>query len=263
MDNWSPAVRALLRDLVDEVSGALGPSLSGLYAYGSLATPLFDERISDVDLFGVTDPEPTGAAFHHLEAAHRRLDERHPAWAGRVEFAFVGRSALDAIRGPGARIAAKRTGEPFELLHVGPDWLVNLHLVRTRSVALVGPPATEFIAEVPVALLRDGATARAAELRDRLRTADDPAFQSYAVLSACRSLYTFDRGDFAPKPVAADWAATRFPEHAPVIARALEIRDLGPAAADADPLDGTGFVHAVAELLLAGQRGERRLHSDA
>jgi hypothetical protein len=40
-----------------------------------------------------------------------------------------------------------------------------------------------------------------------------PGYQSYAVLTICRGLYTLEHGKLAPKAVAAYWARKRLPAH--------------------------------------------------
>jgi hypothetical protein len=246
---WSAEVRALLADLLAEVSAALGGQLCGLYVFGSLATSAFDERISDVDLFAVTCETLDQDQFEVLAAAHQRLDERHTVWAGRVEFAYAGQAALRALGKAPVAIAAKRTAEPFHLMNVGVDWLLNLHVVRSRSVALVGPPAAEFIAEIDDKQLRTAVAARMEDWRSHVHDSADPQFQAYAVLTACRALYTFDNAALAGKPEAAAWASDRLPDFAALIAQALRIRNAGTSPSEAGPLEAADFVHVVADIV--------------
>ena len=48
----------------------------------------------------------------------------------------------------------------------------------------------------------------------------DDEYQAYTILTMCRLLYTLEHSSIASKPTAAQWAAGRFPNWAPLNQRA-------------------------------------------
>ena len=134
-------------------------------------------------------------------------------------------------RGPGERLKMARHDE---------DWIIHRYNLRERGITLVGPPphtlidplSPDDLRRATLAILRDWwalMLADPAPLRAR-------GYQSYAVLSLCRILYTLHYGAVAAKREAARWAQeTLDPRWAPLIDRAWEGRS--DPGSDASPED--------------------------
>jgi hypothetical protein len=119
-------------------------------------------------------------------------------------------------------------------------------------VTLLGPRPATFIPEITAGELRAAVRLQAQDWREYVHSARHPGFQAYAVLTACRALYTDRHGEVASKIASARWAREEFPEWADLIDRALVLRSLGGQDGVGDMADlarTARFLHAVADLL--------------
>jgi len=225
-----PEVNALVAELLREVRAILGPHLVGMYLEGSLARGGFDAA-SDIDFVVVTDEEVDEATYRALQAMHDRIAMRDTPWAVQLEGSYLSRAALrrhgpvplshpNIERGRGARLKMARHDE---------DWIIHRYNLREGGIVLAGPPPATLIDPVaPDELrraVRDVLRGWWALMRDDAAPLRPRGYQSYAVLSLCRILYTLAHGAVASKEEAARWAqATLDPRWAPLIADAWEGR---------------------------------------
>lgn len=247
---WPSVVRSLVADLASEVRSALGSDLVGLYVYGSLVTGDFDERVSDVDLLAVTRTSLNDEKFGLLDAMHHQVAARYPDWNDRIEIAYFGADALEAFRadrGKRAPIAVISPGEPFHVKDAGTDWLLNWYVVRNNGLRLLGPPTPELFGQITTAELHAAVRTQMEEWREWVYSASHPGFQAYAILTACRGLYTHEHGEIVSKVRSAHWAKGRLPQWADAIDHALELRLLGGHVGHADQAETARFVNAVVD----------------
>jgi hypothetical protein len=229
-----PELDELLADVVSGVRAILGDDFVAAYLQGSFALGSADEW-SDVD-FVVVVERPV-AELVPLDALHGELYARETHWAQHLEGSYLPRSLV-------RQVDPARTPVPF--LDNGSSHLVldphcNTALVRwvllRHGIVLAGPPPAELIEPVAPDELRREARAAladyaawAAEL-DAMRSWEQP----YLVLTLSRILRTIECADVVSKPAAADWAASRLPAWADLIAAAVADRNdrwqraLGPA----------------------------------
>ena len=103
-------------------------------------------------------------------------------------------------------------------------------ILREHGITLTGPEPRSFMAPVPADLLRAEARTAIPTLIDDLATwldIDTIAWgQRYAVVTACRILYTLATAEVASKPGALEWAQrTLDPRWRPLLA---QVRDERP-----------------------------------
>jgi hypothetical protein len=108
-------------------------------------------------------------------------------------------------------------------------WDIHRYILREHGVRVAGPPLKELIDPVTTDQLRRAAstilTGWAAGLLAAPEQIQGREYQSYAVLSLCRILYTLQIGNVATKPIAARWCQERLgPPWSTLIERALEGR---------------------------------------
>src|ERR1700737_2450437 len=245
MSNGSPH-KGAARQIVEDVSGAItastGPALVGLYLCGSLTTGDFNERISDIDFLAVLSGELSPELAAELDRMHDALAKTYPTWRGRIEIVYVSASGLANFRVVPPRVHIITTGETFEVLSAGSDWIRIWYPAHQSGVALVGPPASEV---VPITSFEEDAAALRVFLgRFRERLPDDatPGSQAYAVLTMCRGLYTCVRGEPASKLKAAAWAQKELPKWAGLIRDAIIWRE---HQWDVPQADGTATIPTV------------------
>jgi hypothetical protein len=241
----APAVRALVSDLTSGVATALGDHLVGLYLYGSLVTGDFDEQISDVDLLAVTRAHLDDERFRRLDAVHRGVEQRHPTWTDRIEVTYLAAATLATLTQTRSPIAVISPGEPFHLTDA--DWLINAYIVRDKGLTVSGPPPHTLIREITTTELLHALRIQMEQWRQWVHSATHPGFQAYAILTACRGLYTHEHTTIVSKQRSAQWAKRQLPPWADLIDHALLLRTLGGHAGKADHGETVRFVNAVAD----------------
>jgi hypothetical protein len=105
-------------------------------------------------------------------------------------------------------------------------------ILREHGITLTGPAPRSFMPVVPATVLRREATTSLATFLDDLATwidIDTLAWgQRYAVVTACRTLYTLDTTGVASKAGALEWAIrTLEPRWRPLLAQVRDERRIG------------------------------------
>jgi len=216
-----PHVNALLDDLLPQMQEVLGSKLVGLYLYGSLVTGDFDADISDIDLMAAVGDDLDDAAFDALDKMHHELAQKHPQWENRIEIAYLSLHALKTFKTETSTIAVISPGEPFNRKQAGKDWLMNWYMVQSKGIRLFGPPPETIIDPTSQAEFIEAVKAHLIAWREYIEQVDNGPYQSYAILTMCRGLYTYTHGEQVSKQKAAAWAVEAMPEWAAVIQRAL------------------------------------------
>jgi hypothetical protein len=206
--------------VVPRLRNCLGDSLLGLYLHGSALGSDFDDGVSDIDLLAVLTAPVDERVLRRLAAMHDGLVARRPEWEDRVEVLYIDAAALATFAERSADVVQISPGEPLHRTTTSPHWLMDLHVVRERGVALVGPPPPTLLPPVPRAELMRVVRANLVEWRDWAHEATTRRQQAYAVLTVCRNLYACAHGELTSKAAGARWAAATYPEWADLIERA-------------------------------------------
>ncbi len=200
---------ALLAELLSHWQRILGRGLVGAYVQGSFALGAGDQQ-SDCDWLVATRGPLTGSQIAQLRELHDEIPIRAGHWCHDLEGSYAPVEELASVD------------------HLGRRWLFNDHghrtlewddhcnrgftrsILREHGVVLAGPTPRSFMPVVPVDLLRREAAASLLSLLDDLASwidIDTIAWgQRYAVVTACRLLYTLDTAEVASKPRALEWA---------------------------------------------------------
>jgi hypothetical protein len=123
------------------------------------------------------------------------------------------------------------------------DWIVQRYILHKRGITITGPDPKTLIAPVPPADLRWAVSVILHNwLRQFLEDADrlkSRGCQSYAVLTLCRILYTYEYGEIVSKRTAAEWAKQSIgKEQIGLIDRAWSGRQTPGLVAQAEDIDG-------------------------
>jgi predicted nucleotidyltransferase len=206
-----PHVSSFLATAASAWRSVLGRNLAGVYVYGSLSTGAYNPRTSDIDVLVATRSLTN-------EAANERIAELHRAmlgWGGercadRLEAVFTPVKALASDGVPDLAVLELHPDEGFKVQPLGPDFIIQKHLLRTFGITLIGRDIARIVAPVTSGELREAAIANLRawwlpqlEFRGRFL---DRAYQSYAVLTMCRTLCLLVTGEVVTKPQAAAWA---------------------------------------------------------
>ena len=204
-----PEINAVLTRLVEDAQTTLGTDFVGLYLYGSLASGDFDPGSSDVDFVVVTAGALAEAQVTALADNHARLAASGLPWVDRLEGAYVPRAVLRRHDPAAAPCPTTNEGRLY-LGHLGPDWIIQRHILREQGVVVTGSPLHTLIDPVSAADLRGAVrtflTDWWAPMLDQPARLRDGHYQAYAVLTLCRARHTLHHGTIASKPGAARWA---------------------------------------------------------
>ena len=196
--------RAYLHELVERLRDVLGRKLVGVYVGGSYALEDYEPGRSDVDVAAVVaSPLPARnkadvvAAVRHeaLPCPARGLEL--VVYTAAAAGARATRAAFELNLNTGATMPFRADTKPVRgQLH----WFaIDRSILRSRGIALAGPPAQDVFASPPASALRP-------VLADALRWYREGGRPYDAVLNACRSLRFADEGVWSSKAAAARWA---------------------------------------------------------
>jgi len=196
------------------IQDVLGQAIAGMYLFGSALVGGL-RPASDLDLLVVTERPTTESErallVRRLTPISSRL-ERPATWRP-VELTVVVGSEVRPWRPP-ARMEFQFGEWMRQELEAGAvpgpqanaDLAVLISMVRASSRSLVGPPATELLAAVPVADLKNAMVAGVPDL-----LADIETDTTNVLLTLARIWRTLETGEFSSKDSAADWALSRMP----------------------------------------------------
>src|SRR5680860_36073 len=181
--------------VVTSIKATLEADLAGLYLHGSFVTGDFNERRSDLDFLAILHRDPVDDDIPRLTEMHDAIVARYPGWIDRVEVAYLSAKAIQAFREARHPIAVISPGEPLNLKEAGSEWLINWYIARTFGLTIAGPPAADLIPLITHEEYVATARQQARDWADRVPGITGDPGLSYAVLSACRAMYTCDTGD--------------------------------------------------------------------
>jgi BirA family biotin operon repressor/biotin-[acetyl-CoA-carboxylase] ligase len=234
----------LLAALLGDWRALFADELVGVYLSGSALAGGFDPTSSDLDLVVVTESEADALELAELDRVHRRFAERHPDWADRMDFVYVGRRTLAEFDSGGGTVATISHGDPFSVLPQR-GWILTWYALQQANAVLLGPPVGELLRPIArpdfLRALQRHVVAQGEEPRPADLAAGSLA---YRVLTLARALATFASGTDSTKDEGADYARSRYPAHQAVINEALRVRRAGGRSAFAE-----GLRDATAELL--------------
>jgi hypothetical protein len=231
----------VLAELLRQWRRILGEDLVGAYVQGSFALGSGDQH-SDCDWLVVTRGSLTDPQLAQLRALHDEIPTRDGPWCHDLEGSYAPVDELNSVE------------------HLGRKWLFNDHghrtlvwddhcnraytrwVLREHGITLTGPAPRSFMPVVPAAVLRREAAASLPTLLADLSPwidIDTVAWgQRYAVVTACRTLYTLETAEVTSKQCALEWALRTLARRwQPLLAQVRDERSLGWEP-DRPPRDG-------------------------
>lgn len=203
----------LLVRMAADFSAILRENLVGIYLWGSLTYQAFDEACSDVDCIAVTRRDLDEREFSELDDWFKNNGE-HNRWVKRIDMRFViDQEFLDKssrccgfYHYTGRLVRHGSDGNPIIWMDIG-----------SSGITLCGKDAKVIAPQVSDQCLNDALLLELNYLKDDLahNTGDrsDKAFihNAYAVLTACRILYSTHHRALVSKDQAYRWAIETVP----------------------------------------------------
>jgi hypothetical protein len=239
----------LLRTLARDLPSILRGNLVGIYLWGSLTYDAFDEACSDVDCVAVTERDIDDLQFSALDAWFLSQSE-HNRWVRRIDMRFViDREFLDKTSHccgfyhyMGKLTRHRSDGNPFIWINIAKSGIT----LWGKDAKLIAPPVSDQCLHDALLLelnyLKEDLASNAGNRPDR-------AFihNAYAVLTACRILYSACHRELVSKHQAFCWAMETVPPvWRPVIqtARDNRLKNHGSTTAELER-DAMRFVEFV------------------
>jgi predicted nucleotidyltransferase len=218
-----PDINHLLNSLLSQIQAALQHKLDGVYLFGSLVWGDFDYDISDIDLLVATSSD-IGREFTDLQRMQQDFVATHTVWDDRIEIAYLSVAALQTFKSHPSKIAIISPGEPFHIKDAGKDWLINWYIVQEKGRALFGPDPKTLIDPISKQEFIRAVQDQTRDWGDWVYHTRTRKAQAYAILTMCRALYAYRRGDQVSKRQAAVWAQKELPQWSALIENALSWR---------------------------------------
>lgn len=212
-----PEVNEVLNLLLSNAKEILGNRFFGMYLYGSLSSGDFNPKSSDIDFVIVTTELLADGTISRLEAMHNHIWASGAKWAAKLEGSYMPKDHFRRDEPAGQPCPTVNEGK-FSIHRRGPDWVIQLHIIREHGVILEGPEPKSFIDPVSPEEICQAVTDT---LNERwFPILDDPAWlmergsehHAFTVITMCRALYALRYGTIVSKPVAAKWAQDEFGE---------------------------------------------------
>ena len=230
-----PDINRLLNDLISQLRSILGGKFVGLYLYGSLVWGDFDDDASDIDLLAALTSDLDKGEAAALKTMHEDIARTHKAWDGKIEVQYLSLRGLKTFQSKSTAMAVISPGEQFHIIEADKEWLLNWYFVQDYGITLFGPSPGTFIDPISKDEFVRAVVHHAHQWPKWMpKTRNSRPYQSYAILTMCRSLYTYKHGQQVSKKQAAHWAQKELPQWATLIQSALEWR---LSARLRDPLD--------------------------
>lgn len=250
-----PDVQQILELLADDLSHILGENLVGLYLMGSLAYGDFDRGSSDIDFFAVIKRKLTEAEISGIEEVHDQINSKYPGWLKRIEGSYVPVKMMQSKTPPREARLYVNAGKIWQI-PFGDEWLLNLFQIQESGVVLVGKPIEDVIPHVSIDEARNASRNNLiSEWKPKLsepepfksKDYDSSHLQTYAILSMCRVLYTFEVGKVVSKRVAADWVRKRYGQWSELVEKAQQWRHGMKLGVQEEALEFIRFAISVVE----------------
>jgi hypothetical protein len=248
--NISADLSELLQDVTTDFPALLGENLVGVYLWGSLTYEAFDETCSDVDCIVVTRRDLDAREFAALDAWFTNTGRRN-RWVQRVDMRFVidgefldkNSRCCGFYHYTGKLVRHASDGNPIIWINIAQCGIT----LCGKDAQLIAPRVSDECLNAALLLelnyLREGLSSR---VRDR--SAQAFVYNAYAVLTACRILYSAYHGTLVSKEQASSWALQTAPAkwHRVIRdARENRLRNAGSTTAQLEE-DAARFVEFVA-----------------
>lgn len=240
----------LLQAIAIDLPAILRGNLVGIYLWGSLSYNAFDETCSDVDCIGVTRRDLDDREFSKLDEWFKNK-KRANQWVDRIDMRFViNREFLDRnsrccgfYHYAGRLIRHGSDGNPIIWMNIAQSGIT----LWGRDAKLIAPRVSAQCLNEALLLelnyLRE-------DLTSHVGNRSDKAFihNAYAVLTACRVLYSAYHGALASKGEAYKWAMETVPPIWRAViqnARANRLKNAGSTTPQLEK-DAVHFIEFVA-----------------
>jgi len=205
----SELLQGMTKDFPDILSG----NLVGIYLWGSLTYEAFDEACSDVDCIGVTRRDLDDREFSELDVWFKNKGENN-RWVRRIDMRFViDHEFLDKssrccgfYHYTGKLVRHGSDGNPIIWMNIGKSGITLWGQHAQMIAPQVSHQCLMEALQLELNYLKEDLAAKAGNRSDQ-------AFvhNAYAVLSACRILYSASQKAIASKDQAYGWAMETVP----------------------------------------------------
>jgi hypothetical protein len=203
----------LLQAMATDFPAMLRGNLVGIYLWGSLTYDAFEETCSDVDCIGVTERELDDREFSELAQWFKNKEQENP-WVRRIDMRFViEHEFLDKTSRccgfyhyTGKLIRHGSDGNPIIWVNIAQSGIT----LWGKDAKLIAPHVSDQCLNdallLELAYLKQDLTANSGDRSDK-------AFihNAYAVLTACRILYSASHRALVSKDQAYGWALETVP----------------------------------------------------
>ena len=211
--NIPPDLSELLQLMATDFPAILSGNLVGIYLWGSLTYEAFEETCSDVDCIGVTRRDLDDREFSELDEWFRNKVENN-RWARRIDMRFViDHEFLDKssrccgfYHYTGKLVRHGSDGNPIIWMNIAESGITLWGQDAKRIAPHVSHECLLEALKLELNYLKEDLAANAGDRSDK-------AFvhNAYAVLTACRILYSASEKALASKDQAYSWAMETVP----------------------------------------------------
>ncbi len=194
-----------------------------MYIGGSIANNSFNQETSDIDCYIITTAILPDNLIRQIEAMHKEFYLSNIPYAKRIEISYIPQH--DLLNFDPNNIRPYFNEGRFYQAHYGNNFLIELFVLRENGISIAGPDIRELIKEISTQDLQQAIKNNLYEyweivLSDfsKLGRSD---YQTFAILTMCRTLYSLKTGCVASKIEAARWTISHYPNWKDLIKHVL------------------------------------------
>jgi protein-tyrosine-phosphatase len=156
---------------------------------------------------------------------HKDFVKEYTEWDDRIEVQYFSKEGLNNFRVKQSSMVVISPGDPLHKVQAGIEWLLNWYFVQDYGITLLGPSPSTFIEPISKEEFICAVKEQGLEWKEYIkRTISSRPYQSYAILTMCRTLYSLKNKEQVSKKKAAVWAKEQIQSYAWLIEDALKWR---------------------------------------
>lgn len=201
----------ILKPTIEYLEKVIGSNLIGVYPFGSMVLDFFDPISSDYDILVITKKS---IDLDVADKLRKYLSQDQPL-INKIELCIATKGSIYEYS-PDDLFWYKSSICEFSQIKLGKDWIINRFILLKGKYSFIGNPIKEYIRSVKpeevIKASRELLFENWTKYKDGAEWMSKKKYQSFAILTMARILYTINNYDCVSKKTSAEWCASSYKE---------------------------------------------------
>jgi len=205
-----------MKPITKYLEGILGSNLIGIYPFGSMVLDYFDPVSSDYDILIITKNDI------ELDVANKLKEylSQDKTSINKIELCIATKNSIYKYN-PDDLFWYKSSVCEFSQIKLGKDWIINRFILLKGKFSFVGGPIKEYIKSVypedVVKASKELLFENWIKYKNGAEWMSKKKYQSFAILTMARILFTINNHDCVSKKTSAEWCVSNYKETKDII----------------------------------------------